>query len=93
MRALEAAVAAAKEELKRELKGELMGELKGELQELKSAGQLTFTTAALGQVYHDALTAQVLQQVPLPTWFAPDPAAPALAWSKLLPGAKEADVQ
>jgi len=67
--------------------------VKKQLKGPKSAGQLTFTTAALGQVYHDALTTQALQQVPLPTWFAPDPAAPALAWSNLLPGASEADVQ
>ena len=68
-------------------------EFKALRQELMSAGLLPMSAGGYAQQYRDALSARRLQQVQLPTWFAPDLSAPALARSPLQPGASEAEVQ
>jgi hypothetical protein len=81
-----------KEEVKEELK-EVKEEVKEVKEEMKKAGQVSFSTRALAEMYRDALATQLLQLVPLPTWFAPDSAPPAFTWTPLKPGASEAEVQ
>jgi hypothetical protein len=77
-----------KEVVKEEVKEQFM-EVR---RELKTSGQLSFSTRALAEVYREALSTQLLQRVQLPTWFAPDAASLALTGTPL-PGASEADVQ
>ena len=60
---------------------------------LSSTGLLSLSTRTLTQLYRDALSTQQLQLGQLPTWFAPDPAASAHAWTRLPPNTSEEKVQ
>ena len=75
------------------VKAEAKAEAKALRQELTSAGQLLISAGTYAQQYRDALSTRRMQQVQLPTWFAPDLSAPTLARSPLQPGASEAEVQ
>jgi hypothetical protein len=62
-------------------------------QELKSAGQQSLSTRTLAEMYRHELSTQVLRLEKLPTWFAPDPTAPANVWTPLPLGTSEDKVQ
>ncbi len=93
-RALQAVAAeTAVRELREEVKAavaEKVIELKSEWQSL---GRQPLSTRTLAEMYRHERSTQVLRLEKLPIWFAPDPTAPANAWTPLPPGTSEAEVQ